>query len=132
MRKLWLAFFATVALLVGGFGTASAQMHGGGGGGSHGSGGGGGWHGGGGGGWHGGGGGWHGGHSHYGRFHHFHTNFGVFIGVPAFWWGAPYYPYYDPYSYYDGYFYPGPVYSIPGSPTYVQQYGGTTGQSSGG
>jgi hypothetical protein len=114
MRKLWLALFAAVALLIGGVGTASAQMHGGGGGS------------------HGGGGGWHGGHFHDGRFHHFHTNFGVFIGAPAFWWGAPYYPYYYPYSYYDGYSYPGPVYGDPGPTTYIQQDSGTAGQSSGG
>jgi hypothetical protein len=33
----------------------------------------------------------------------------VFIGVPAFWWGAPYYPYYSPVSYYDAP-YASPVY----------------------
>src|SRR5512140_3196897 len=107
MRKLWLAFFATVALLVGGVGAASGQMQR--------SGGGGGWHGGGwhGGGWHGGG--WHGGHFHDG---HFHGNFRVFIGAPFFWWGAPYYPYYYPYSYYGGYSYPGSVYGDLGPTTY--------------
>ena len=125
MRKLWLALFATVALLLGGVGTASAQMHGGG----HG-GGGGGWHGGD-GGWHGGGGGWHGGHFHDGRFHHFHTNFGVFIGAPAFWWGAPYYLYHYPYSYYDGSD-AWPFYGDPGPTTYIQQDSETAAQSSAG
>jgi hypothetical protein len=117
MRKLWLALFATVALLVGGVGTASAQMHGGGGG-SHG----------GGGGFHGGGGGWHGGHFHDGRFHHFHSSFSVFFGAPFFWLGAPYYPYYYPYSYYDG-SYAWPVYGNPGPTTYIQQDNGTAAQS---
>jgi len=121
MRKLWLALFATVPLLFGGVGTASAQMRGGGGGG-----------------WHSGGGGWHGGHFHDGRFHRFHTNFRVFIEAPAFWWGAPYYPYsyHYPYSYYDD-SYAWPVYGGPGPTTYIQQDSGTAaqtgaGQSSGG
>jgi hypothetical protein len=118
MRKIWLALFAAVPLLLGGEGAASAQMHGGGGG------------------WRGGGGGWHGEHFHDGRFFHggrfnnFHTNFRVFIGAPAFWWGAPYYPYYYPYSYYGG-SYATPVYGDPGSATYMQQYGGARAQSSG-
>ena len=116
MRKLWLILFATVLALVGGVGMANAQMHGGGGG------------------WHGGGGGWHGGHFHNGRFHHFHTNFSVFLGTPFFWLGAPYYPYY-PYSYYDG-SYAWPVYGDPGPTTYIQDSGtaaqSDTSQSSGG
>ena len=100
MRKLWLTLFAPVALLLVGVGTASAQMHGG----SDGR---------------------HGGHFHDGRFHHFHRNSGVFIGAPAFWWGAPY----DyPVSYYDGP-YASPVYGDPGSTTYIQQYSGTAAQS---
>ena len=122
MRELWLALFAAVALLLGGVGAASAQMHGGGNGG-----------------WHGGGGGWHGGHFNNGRFFHggrfnsFHTNFRVFIGGPAFWWGAPYYAYsYNyPYSYYDG-SYASPVYGDPGPTSYIQQYGETWVQSSAG
>ena len=56
----------------------------------------------------------------------------MFIGAPAFWWGAPYYPYYYPYSYYDGYSYPGPVYGDPGPTTYIQQYSGTAAQSGAG
>ena len=106
MRRLWLAIFATVPQLVGGVGTANAQMHGG------------------------GGGSWHGGHFHDGRFFHggrfnnSHSNFRVFIGVPAFWWGAPYYPYYYPYSYYGG-SYAGPVYGDPGPTTFIQQCSGT-------
>ena len=104
MRELWLALFATVALLVGGVGTASAQMHGG-------------------------GGGWHGGHFRDG---HSHGNFRVFIGAPAFWWGAPYYPSYYPYSYYDGYSYPGPNYGDLGPTTYIQQDSGTAAQSGAG
>ena len=112
MRKFWSALFATVPLLIGGVGTASAQMHGG------------------------GGGSWHGGHfhdrrfPHDGRFHHSHTNFGVFIGAPAFWWEAPY-PYSYPVSYYDG-SYAWPVYGDPGLATYIQQYSGTAAQSGAG
>ena len=98
MRKLWSALF--VAVLVGSVGTASAQMRGG-------------------------GSGWHGGHFHDGRFsqdgrfHHSHTNSGVFIGAPAFWWGAPYYPYDYPASY--GGSFAGPIYGGPDPATYIQQ-----------
>ena len=100
MRKLWLALFATVTLLLGGVATASDQMHGG-------------------------SGGRHGGHSHDGRFHHFDRNAGVFIGAPAFWWG----PTYDyPVSRYDGP-YASPVYGDPGSTTYIEQYSGTAARS---
>ena len=108
MRKLWSALLATVPLLIGGVGTASAQMHGD-------------------------GGGWHGGHFHDGRlfrdgrFHHAPTNFGVFTGTPAFWWGAPY----SPVSYYDRP-YTWPVYGDPGPATYMQQYGSTAAQSGAG
>jgi hypothetical protein len=110
MRKLWLTLFATVLLLVGGVGMASSQMHGG-------------------------GGGRHDGHFshdgrffHDGRFHHFHSSFSVFFGAPFFWLGAPYYPYYYPYSYYDG-SYAWPVYGNPGPTTYIQQDNGTAAQS---
>ena len=106
MRNLWSALFATVPLLIGGIGAASAQMHGGG--------------------------GWHGRHFHDGQVHHAHTNVGVFLGAPAFWWGAPY----APVSYYDGP-YTWPVYGDPGPATNMQQYGRTAahsgaGQTSGG
>ena len=103
MRKLWSAVFA--AVLVGSVGTASAQMHGGAGG----------WH----------GGRFHdGGLSHHERFHH-HTKSGLFLGVPAFWWGAPYYPDYYPASRYDGSF-ALPAYGEPGPMTYIQQGSTTT------
>jgi hypothetical protein len=108
MRRLWSALLATVPLLIGGVGTASAQMHGG-------------------------GRGWHGGHFHDGRlfrdgrFHHAPTNFGAFTGASAFWWGAPY----SPVSYYDGP-YTWPVYGDPGPTTYMQQYGSTAAQSGAG
>src|SRR5438034_10398844 len=110
MSKVWLAFFAALTLLLGGIGSASAQMHGGGGG-AHGS------------GWHAGG-GWHGRQFHEGRFpsgrfNHFHRNFAVFIAAPGFWWGAPYYPYYYPYSYYSG-SYVAPTYGDQGPATYIQ------------
>jgi hypothetical protein len=110
MRKLWLTLVATVLLLVGGVGMASSQMHGGGGGRhdgrfSH-----------------------DGRFFHDGRFHHFHTNFSVFLGAPFFWLGAPYYPYYYPYSYYDG-SYAWPVYGNPGPTTYIQQDSATAAQS---
>lgn len=84
MSKPWLALFVAVPLLVVGIGTASAQMHGSGnasGGHAHGR-----------GAWHGGD--WHRGQFHDGRFffhggrfNSFRTNFRVFIGAPAFWWG---------------------------------------------
>ena len=96
MSKPWLALLAAVPLLVVGIGTASAQMHGGGnarGGHAHRS-----------GAWHGGD--WHGSQFHDGRFffhgrrfNSFRTNFRVFIGAPAFWWGAPSYFYSYPYAY---------------------------------
>src|SRR4029077_12370667 len=79
------------------------------------------------------GGGWHGGHFHDGRlfrdgrFHHVPTNFGVFTGTPAFWWGVPY----SPVSYYDRP-YTWPVYGDPGPATYMQQYGSTAAQSGAG
>jgi hypothetical protein len=89
MRRLWLALFATVPLLLLGIGTASAQMRSGN---AHGS-----------GTWHGGG--WHGGQFHDGRFFlhgrrfdHFRSNFSVFIGAPAVRWGAPSYFYQYPYA----------------------------------
>lgn len=107
MRKFWLTLFATALLLIGGAATAGAQMHGG------------------------RGGGFHGGHFHGGRFNNFHTNFRVFFGAPFFWWGAAYYPYYYPYSYFGG-SYASPIYGDPGSATYVQQYSGTAAQSGGG
>lgn len=96
MKKLWLALFAAVPLLLVGIGTASAQIHGvghvRGGGAGHGD-------------------GWHGGASHGGQFHDgrfffhgrrfngFRTNFRVFIGAPALWWGAPSYFYSYPHAY---------------------------------
>ncbi len=102
MRRLWLALFVAVPLLVVvGIGTASAQMHGSGNASARHAPGSGAWH----------GGGWHGGASHAGQFHDgrfffhgrrfngFRTNFRVFIGAPAFWWGAPSYFYYYPYAY---------------------------------
>jgi hypothetical protein len=95
MRRLGLALFATVPLLLVGIGTASAQMNSGG----HASGG----HAHSGGAWHGSG--WHGGTPHGGQFHDgrfffhgrrfngFPANFRVFIGAPAPWWGTPSYFY---------------------------------------
>jgi len=67
-----------------------------------------------------GGGSWRGGHFHDGRFFHggrfndFRSNLRVFIVTPAFWWGTPYYPYYNPSPYFGG-FYAWPVYADPGS-----------------
>jgi len=104
MTKLWLALFIMAALLVGGAGTASAQMRSG-------------------------GGSWQGRHLHDrsfhdGRFHRPHTNFGMLIGAPALWWGAPYYAA----SSYDGP-YASPVYGDPDPATYIQKYSGTAAQS---
>jgi len=102
MRKLWLALFAMIPLLVGGVGTANAQMHGAGG--RHGV---------------------DGGHFHDGRlshdarFQHFHTNSRMFGVTPAFWWGAPYYQDYYPVSFYDGSS-AWPIYGEPGPMTYTQ------------
>jgi hypothetical protein len=88
MRRLWLARFAAVLLLLVGIGTASAQLREGNaqGGGT--------WH----------GGGWHGGQFHDGRFflhgrrfNRFRPNLRVFIGAPAFGQGTPSYFYCDPY-----------------------------------
>jgi len=107
MRRLWWALIATVPLLVGGAGTASAQMRGG-------------------------GGGWHGGHFHDGRshdrgFHHFRPNSGMFSVAPTFWWGAPYYPYDYPVSYYAAP-YAWPVYDDSGPTTYIPRSSGTAVQ----
>ena len=77
-------------------------------------------------GWRGGGwrgGGWHRGGG-YGR-----SSFGIAIGAPFGYWGAGYYPYYDPYYYplYAGPVYADPVYSPPvaysepSQPVYTQQ-----------
>jgi hypothetical protein len=57
----------------------------------------------------------HGGHGgHYGG-----ARFGLFIGAPAFWYGAPYY--YNRYPYYDPYYYPNYYPRTVGPTTYVEQ-----------
>jgi hypothetical protein len=128
MKRFAMILFAA-AMLVGGTGVASAQMHGGGmSGGMH---GGGSWSGGGnggGGGWHGGGGGWNGGGWHGGGYWHGGWYgagwYGVGIGLGYPWWGwgwpgyyNPYYASYPAYPYYSGY----PVSYDYSAPTYIQQ-----------
>lgn len=113
--------FATVviaaAMMIGGIGVASAQMHG-----SHGGSSGGSWHGGSGGGnWHGGGGNWHGGSWHGG---HSHVFVGVGFGAPFWGWGWGWPGYYYPYAYsaYYPYYYDYPYgYDAGYSGSYIQQ-----------
>jgi hypothetical protein len=59
-------------------------------------------------GWQGRGGGWRGGGWRGGRFYG-GLGLGLAIGLPLYYWGAGYYPYYDPY-YYPAYAYANPVY----------------------
>jgi hypothetical protein len=105
-------FVIAVAMMIGGIGVASAQMHG-----SHGGSSGGAWHGGG-SSWHNSG-SWHGGHFHGG---HSRVFIGVGFGAPFWgwgWWPGYYYPYAYP-AYYPAYpYYDYPYYDYSGS--YVEQ-----------
>ncbi len=52
----------------------------------------------------------------------------MFIAAQGCWWGAPYYPYYYPYSYYGG-SYVAPTYGDQGPATDIQRYGDSGAQS---